>query len=222
MGKIRVLVASDYQIVRSALRQLLKIDDVFDILLTEADIGKGLPRTCQTLSPDVLLLEVATHSSSSLRVPVNVLTVVPNARILFLSTNDNTTYVRGVFATGVLGYILKAAGQSELFRAVKQVYRGRRFLDPRLSNSVPDHLLGPITAAAGQPCSKHLSRREMEVLRAIALGFTTKEISNELDVSEKTVQTYRERIYKKLALHTRADLVHYALAHGLAGWENSS
>jgi len=221
MGKIRVLVASDYQIVRSALRQLLKIDDVFDILLTEADIGKSLPLTCQTLSPDVLLLEVATHSSSSLRVPANVLTLVPNARILLLSTNDNATYVRAVFATGVLGYILKAAAQSELFQAVKQVFRGRRFLDPRLSNSVPDHLLSPITAETGQPC-KHLSRREIEVLRAIALGFTTKEISKELDLSEKTVQTYRERIYKKLALHTRADLVHYALAHGLAGWENSS
>ena len=222
MGKIRVMVASDYQIVRSALRQLLKIDDLFDILLIETDIGKGLPATFQTLSPDVLLLEVATHSSSSLRAPVSVLTVVPNARILVLSTNDNITYVRAVFATGVLGYILKAAAQSELFQAVKQVSRGRRFLDPRLSNSVPDHLLGQITASTGQPSSKHLSRREIEVLRAIALGFTTKEISNELDLSEKTVQTYRERIYKKLALHTRADLVHYALAHGLAGWEISS
>lgn len=222
MGKIRVLVASDYQIVRSALRQLLKIDDVFDVLLTESDIGKGLPITFQTLSPDVLLLEVATHSSSSLRVPANVLTVVPNARIVLLSTNDNTTYVRAVFATGVLGYILKAAAQSELFQAVKQVHRGRRFLDPRLSNSVPDHMLSPITVATGQPCCKRLSRREIEVLRAIALGFTTKEISKELDLSEKTVQTYRERIYKKLTLHTRADLVHYALAHGLAGWESSS
>jgi two-component system, NarL family, response regulator NreC len=222
MGKIRLLVASDYQIVRSSLRQLLKIDDVFDVLLIEADIGKGLPRICQTLSPDVLLLEVATHSSSSLCVPADVLTVVPNARILLLSTNDNTTYVRAVFATGVLGYILKAAAQSELFQAVKQVFRGRRFLDPRLSNSVPDHLLSPITAATGQPGCKHLSRREIEVLRAIALGFTTKEISKELDLSEKTVQTYRERIYRKLALHTRADLVHYALARGLAGWENSS
>ena len=222
MGKIRVLVASDYQIVRSALRQLLKIDAVFDVLPTEADIGKALPRIYQTVSPDVLLLEVATHNSSSLRVPANVLTAVPNARVLLLSTNDNTTYVRAVFATGVLGYILKAAAHSELFQAVKQVYRGRRFLDPRLSNSVPDHLLSPIIAATGQPFCKPLSRREIEVLRAIALGFTTKQISKELDVSEKTVQTYRERIYKKLALHTRADLVHYALAHGLAGWENSS
>ena len=220
-GTIRVLVASDYQIVRSALRQLLKIDDAFDVLMTETTGGKALPRTCHTTSPDVLLLEVATHSSSSLRVPASVLNVVPDARILVLSANDNTTYVRAVFATGALGYILKAAAASELFQAVKQVHRGRRFLDPRLSNSVPDHLLSPISAATGQP-GKQLSRREIEVLRAIALGFTRKEISKELDLSEKTVQTYRERIYRKLAFHTRADLVHYAVAHGLAGWEDSS
>jgi len=221
MGKIRVLVASDYQIVRSALRQLLKIDDVFDVLTPETSIGKALPRACETLSPDVLLLEVDTHSSSSLRVPAGVLKVVPDARILVLSTNDNTTYVRAVFATGALGYILKAAADSELFQAVKQVHRGRRFLDPRLSNSVPNHLLDPITAGTGQP-NKQLSRLEIEVLRAIALGFTRREISKELDLSEKTVQTYRERIYRKLGFHTRADLVHYAVAHGLAGWEDSS
>ncbi|PYX43990.1 MAG: hypothetical protein DMG79_21355 [Acidobacteria bacterium] len=66
---------------------------------------------------------------------------------------------------------------------------------------------------------KRLSRREIEVLRAVALGFTTREISKELRLSQKTVQTYRERIYKKLALQTRADLVHYALAHSLFGAE---
>jgi two-component system response regulator NreC len=219
MGKIRILVASDYQIVRSSLRQLFKTDALFDVLLIEADIGKALPTTCQTLSPDVLLLEIAAPTSSSLRIPAAVLRVVPHARILLLSTNENPTYVRAVFATGVLGYILKSAAQSELFQAVKQVYRGRQFLDPRLRGSVPDQMLSPVDGATDQPRSKHLSRREIEVLRAIALGFTTREISKELDLSEKTVQTYRERMYKKLALHTRADLVHYALAHGLAGWE---
>ena len=220
MGRIRVLVVSDYQMVRSGLRQLLKIDEAFDVLLTDAEIGKGLPRLCQTLSPDVLLMAVATNSPSSLRVLVNVVAVVPHVRILVVGASESTTYVRATLAAGVLGYILKAAAQSELFQAIKQVHRGRRFVDPRLEHSLSDHLLSPFTALKGQS-SKRLSRREIEVLRAISLGFTTREISKELDLSQKTVQTYRERIYKKLALHTRADLVHYALAHGLAGWDKS-
>ena len=215
MGKIRVLVVSDYQMVRSGLRQLLIIDEAFEVLSADAEIGKGLPRLCQTLSPDVLLMAAATTSPSSLRVLVNVLAIVPRIRILVVGASESSTFVRAVLSTGALGYILKAATQSELYQALKGVHRGRKFIDPRLERSLSDHLLSPIAVPRG----KHLSRREVEVLRAIALGFTTREISNELDLSQKTVQTYRERIYKKLALHTRADLVHYALAHGLAGWD---
>lgn len=218
MGKIRVLVASDYQMVRSGLRQLLKIDEVFDVLPSEAAIGNGLPALCQRLAPDVLLMAIATNSSSSLRVLVDVLAVA-QVRILVVGASESPTYVRAVLATGVLGYVLKAAAQSELFHAVKQVYRERRFIDPRLERSLSDHLFCPITPL--KHSSKRLSRREIEVLRAISLGFTTSEISKELDLSQKTVQTYRERIYKKLALRTRPDLVHYALANGLAGWDNA-
>jgi two-component system, NarL family, response regulator NreC len=217
MGKIRVLVVSDYQMVRSGLRQLLKIDEAFDALLTEVSIGKGLPRLCQTLSPDVLLLSVPNDGPSSLRVLVNLLAVVPDLRILIVGASESTTYVRAAVAAGAVGYILQSATQSELFQAVKQVSRGRRYIDPRLEPSLSDPLLSPVH----EPKGKDLSRREMEVLRAIALGFTTREISKELDLSEKTVQTYRERIYKKLDLHTRADLVHYALAHDLVGSDNS-
>lgn len=220
MGKIRVLVASDYPIVRSGLRQLLKIDEAFEVLPAEAEVGKGLPRLCQKLSPDVLLMAFGATSSSSLRVLVKILAVVPHARIMIVGATESATYVRAVLGTGVLGYILKAAAQSELFQAVKQVHRGRRFIDPRIEHCFSDHSLDPITALKGES-SKDLSRREIEVLRAISLGFTTKEISKELDLSQKTVQTYRERIYKKLGLRTRADLVHYALARGLAGWDNS-
>jgi two-component system response regulator NreC len=219
MGKIRILVASDYEMVRSGLRQLLKIDEAFDLLPIGADIGNGLPDLCQTLSPDVLLLEIATNNSSTLRVPANLLASVPHMRILLISTNENATYVRTVFATGVLGYILKSAAQSELCQAVKQIYRGRRFIDPRLKESLSEDFLNPVAAPATQSV-KHLSRRELEVLRAVALGFTTREISKEMKLSQKTVQTYRERIYKKLELHTRAGLVHYALAHGLLSREN--
>ena len=211
MGRIRVLVVSDFQMVRSGLRQLLKIDEAFDVLPTEAEVGSRLPRLCQTVSPDVLLMAIASNSPSNLRGLVKVLAIVPNARILIVGATESPAYVRAVLASGVLGYILKAAAQSELFQAVKQVYRGRRFIDPRLDSSLSDHPVSP----AATPANTHLSRREVQVLRAIALGFTTREISRDLDLSQKTVQTYRERIYKKLELRTRADLVHYALAHGL-------
>jgi maleate isomerase len=115
---------------------------------------------------------------------------------------------------------LKTAAQSELFHALREVYRGRPFLDPRLACSATYHLFSASSDAVQRgKRRKKLSRRETEVLNAIALGHTTKEIALDLEVSEKTVQTYRERIYTKLELQTRSDLVHYALAHGLSDAE---
>jgi DNA-binding NarL/FixJ family response regulator len=174
-------------------------------LLSETDVGQQLPQAYQSLSPDVLILELAKKSSASLRVPASILTLVPNARIILLSTYEDVAYARSMFATGVLGYILKASAESELFQAVRHVHRGRRFLDPRMRGSVSHQLLGPAssTAAGSQPRDK-LSGREIEVLRAIALGYTTKEIAHDLDLSEKTVQTYRERICTKVGLHARS------------------
>lgn len=220
MGKIQVLVASDYQLVRSALRQLLRTQDTFDVLSVDVDAGRTLFESYPAISPDVLLLDLPTKTSAGVRLPARILTTDPAARILLLTAVDDIALARSMFSIGVLGYLLKSAAKSELFQAVYEVYRRRRFLDPRLSRSATYHLQGSSVVQAGKP-RKKLSRREMEVLRAIALGHTAKEIARDLDVSVKTVQTYRERIYTKLELDTRSDLVHYALAQGL-GWDIDS
>jgi len=169
------------------------------------------------MSPDVLLLEVATKSAAIMRIPADILSTVPHARIILLSSDEDVTFVRSMFATGVLGYVLKAAAHSELFQAIRNVHRGRPFVDPRISNSMANPQIGVNNATRRFSIGK-LSRRESEVLRAIAFGYTTKQIADAMNVSAKTVQTYRERIYTKLDLETRSDLVHYAVAHGL-GWE---
>ena len=222
MGRIRVLVASEYELMRSALRQLLKTNDAFDVLPAESDSKLGLPRLYQRTSPDVLLLEVATKSEAIMRIPADILSIVPHARIILLSSDEDVTFVRLMFATGVLGYVLKAAAHSELFEAIRNVHRGRHFVDPRISNSMANPQIGgAVSNGTGGLSIGKLSRRESEVLRAIAFGYTTKQIADAMNVSAKTVQTYRERIYTKLDLETRSDLVHYAVAHGL-GWEAKS
>jgi DNA-binding NarL/FixJ family response regulator len=156
------------QLIRSALRQLLKTDDAFEVLLSETGVGQKLSQAYQSLSPDATILELAKKNLASLRAPASILTLAPNARIILLSTNGDVTYVRSMLATGVLGYILKAAAQSDLLQAVRHVHRGWRFLDPRLRRSVYHQLLSPAnsTTPASQTGDK-LSRREIEVLRAI-------------------------------------------------------
>jgi DNA-binding NarL/FixJ family response regulator len=119
--------------------------------------------------------------------------------------------VRSILAIGVQGYVLKRASESEFLQAVRAVARGRRFLDSRLS----DALAGLILDASASSARPALSQRERQVLTAIAKGFTRQEIADELRVSVKTVETYRARIRKKLELHSRAELVQYALASGI-------
>ena len=123
--------------------------------------------------PDVLLIEVATNSSSTLRVPANLLASVPHVRILFISTNENATYVRTVFATGVLGYILKSAAQSELCSGSQAnlTEAGDLLI---LGSKIPSSKVLPCPDSS-RP-TECLSGREIEVLRAVALGFTFREI----------------------------------------------
>ncbi len=212
---IRVLVASDHQISRSGLGQVLKTTDTFDVI---GQTGiEGVIEAVRKLAPNVVLLEV-TRPACGLAVLSRVREGIPNAQVVVLSTNENAIFVRSALASGALGYVLKDALESELFHALTLAARGRHYLDPRLSDSVSDLLLGTAGERIGSPRTQRLSRRETQVVRAIAQGFTGREIAKQFRLSEKTVQTHRARIYKKLQLRSRADLVHYAVAHGL-GWE---
>ena len=215
MSTIRVLVASDHEIIRSGLRQLLKTTDAFDVV-GQTDT-ESMIEAFRELVPNVVLLEVS-RPPSALAALARLREAIPNAQVVVLSTNENASFVRSTLASGALGHVLKDAFESDLFQALKLAARGRRYLDPRLSDSVSDLLLVTAGAGIGPPRTQRLSRRETQVLRAIAQGFTGREIGKQFGLSEKTVQTYRARIYEKLELRSRADLVHYAVAHGL-GWE---
>jgi two-component system response regulator NreC len=213
MASIRLLIASAHPIVRTALGMLLKAVRDFEVL-AEVDLS-GLVETARELSPDVFLIELTEAGLVGLRAVATLLRKAPDSAVVILTSNENPSYIRSMLATGVKAYVLRSAANSELFDAIRIVHRGRRYLDPRLSDSITDLLLGTTRTTISQPHVKRLSRREAEVLQEIAKGLTTKAIAEKLGVSEKTIQTYRARIYEKLELRTRADLVQYAIAHGM-------
>jgi len=213
MPRIRLVIASGHPIVRTALGTLLKGIRDFEVV-GEVDLAH-LVKTAREQSPGVFLVELTEAGLGGLRAVAILMRAVPAAAIVILSSNENPSYVRSMLATGVKGYVLRSASNSELYEAIRTAHRGRRYLDPRLSDSIADMLLGTNGRAIRKPPAKRLSGREAEVLREIAQGLTTKTIAEKLGVSEKTIQTYRERIYDKLELRTRADLVHYAIAHGM-------
>jgi two-component system, NarL family, response regulator NreC len=212
MPKIRLLIASAHVIVRTALYTLLKAVQDFDAV-GEVDLSHLLKAPLQ-LTPDVFLVELTETGLRGLRLTASLMRAAPEGAVVILTSNENPSYVRSILATGVRGYVLRSARNEELYEAIRTAHRGRRYIDPRLSDSIADLILGR-AGTMRRPNVKRLSGRESQVLREIAIGFTNKAIASKLGVSVKTIQTYRSRIYEKLGLHTRADLVHYAIAHGM-------
>jgi two-component system, NarL family, response regulator NreC len=220
MPKIRLLIASEHPIIRTALAKLLNGIGDFEVV-ADVDLS-DIVKTAKALSPEFFLVELTEAGVHGLHAVAALTRAVPTAAVAVFSSNENPSFVRSMLAMGIKAYVLKSATNSELYEAIRIVHRGRRFLDPRLSDSITDMLLGSKTAVAQKPKVKRLSGREAQVLRGVAQGLTAKAIAVKLGVSERTIQTYRERIYEKLELRTRADLVHYAIAHGMLNSLKSS
>ena len=219
MPKIRLLIASEHPIIRTALGKLLNEIRDFEVV-AEVDPSEII-KAAREHPAEVFLLELSEAGVGGLHAVGALMRTCSTAAVLILSSNENPSFVRSLLALGVRAYVLRSASNSELYDAIRAVHRNRRYLDPRLSDSIADMLLGGKTAPIRKPKVKRLSGREAQVLKGVAQGLTAKAIAEKLGVSQRTIQTYRERIYDKLELRTRADLVHYAIAHGMLNTRES-
>lgn len=210
--KVRVLLASDYALPRIALRKLLELETDIEIVGESHDI-QNASREVTELRPDVIFMEIAVPGPYGLRSTSRIVQRFPDARVVVLTNNANAGYVRSMLAAGAYGYVLKQSTDVEMLLAIRTVGRGRRYLDPNLSDAITQVVLG--TAEREASSGTKLSDRELQVLKRIARGFTNQQIAQELQLSTKTVETYRARIYYKLKLRSRAELVEYAFAVGL-------
>ncbi|MGB9253478.1 MAG: response regulator transcription factor, partial [Candidatus Korobacteraceae bacterium] len=137
-------------------------------------------------------------------------------RVLVLTMHDDPAYLRSALAAGASGYLLKRAVDAELIAAVRAVYRGRIFVDPRLTNVLVQDVLNMRgTKTSSTAAVKILSERELQVLGLVARGYTSAQIAKQIFVSVKTVETYRSRFAEKLGLRTRSDVIRYAVQMGL-------
>jgi two-component system response regulator NreC len=207
---IRVLIVDDHQLVRSGLRLLLEAEE--DVTVEdEAGNAADAIRLARLHKPDVVLLDVVMPGGSGLDAAPEIKEAAPEARILVLSMQDDPSYVRHAFAAGASGYLLKEAADNELVAAVREVAGGGSYVHPTLGARLAAAEAEAQARAAADP----LSEREREVLRLLALGHTNQEIAKMLFISVRTAETHRAHIMQKLRLSTRAELVRYALDHGL-------
>ena len=207
----RMVLASDYAITREGLRSLFLQAPEVDII-GEAESVMATPKKVRELVPDVVLIEISGPGRTpGLQAVAEITDRSPEARMVVLTSHTDLPYARSMLAKGVSGYLLKNSNTSQLFAAVRDVTSGGRFIDPTFGNDLVWHAVGRRSKAT-RPI---LSRRELEVLRGLVRGYTNTESANLLKISVKTVETYRLRLYRKLHVRSRAEIVEYALAHGL-------
>ena len=207
---IRVLVVDDHAVVRSGLRRVLDAEP--DIATVgEAPSAERAVFEALEQKPDVVLLDVVMPGKSGIEIIPTLLQNTPQLKVLVLSMQDDPRYLREAFAAGASGYVLKEAADTEVVDAVRTVAAGERYVHPALGARLVEAEAEEQRRAAEDP----LSERERDVLRLLALGHTNQEIAEELFISVRTAETHRAHIMQKLGLSSRAELVRYALTHGL-------
>jgi len=212
-GPITIVLADDHAVVRSGLRMVLDREDDFEVVSEAADADSAL-RTVLGHKPAILVLDLNMPGEpTSLEAIPRVPQVSPNTRVVVLTMQEDPEFARRALRAGAAGYVLKEAADDELVDAIRRVARGDTYLNP--------HLGAVLAAAPPEPTGPpdDLTEREVGVLRLIALGHTNAEIAQTLFLSVRTVESHRAHIQQKLGRSTRAELVRYALDHGLVGPE---
>jgi two-component system, NarL family, response regulator NreC len=203
--KIRVLLADDHAILRAGLRMLLAAQPDMTVVAEAAD-GEEAVRRALATRPDVAVIDLTMPGLSGVETLGRLRREVPATRLLVLTMHDDPGYARVALAAGASGHVVKDAESAELLTAIRTVHRGRTFV--RVGAGAPATLP---PASAAPP----LSPRERQVLGLLVHGHTNREVADRLSLSVKTVETHRARLSEKLGLHSRADLVRFAIELGL-------
>lgn len=214
MKKIRVLVADDHPIVREGLRALLEGQGDFQVIGEASNGQEAVDRALQ-MRPDVVLMDIGMPDMDGFEATRRIVKMSPTIRVLVLTVHEEEDYFYRALEVGAQGFLVKDAAPTELETAVRAVHRGGVFLHPPLAKRLVEDYLHRVSTGEERSTYDTLSPREREILKLIGEGNTNQEIASHLSLSINTVQTHRSRIMDKLSLHSRAELMKYAVRMGL-------
>lgn len=212
--KIRLLLVDDHAVVRSGLRMLLQAQPDMRIV-AEAETGNQAVQLMHRHEPDVVLMDIQMPDMNGIEATKKIKAIRGETAVLALTMHEDDQYFFAMLQAGASGYVPKRAAPDELVSAIRTVSRGEVFLYPSLASRLVQSYLGQSPEAEENDTLDKLTPREKEVLTLIAEGLTNPEIAENLVISVKTVDRHRENIMQKLNLHSRVDLVKYAIKQGL-------
>ena len=214
MKKVKILIADDHTMIREGLTAILKMYDDMEVI-GEANDGLEVIDKADSLHPDVVLMDIAMPGLGGLEATIEIKKRHREIKILVLTQYKDREYVNRFLKAGVSGYILKKARADELVNAIRTVYKGESYLDPAVTDEVIDGYLKKSSGEEETDPYNSLTDREKQILKLVAEGKTHKDIAQLLDISAKTVVTHQTHVSEKTGLHTKADLVKYAIKKGI-------
>jgi DNA-binding NarL/FixJ family response regulator len=209
MKRPRILLADDHKLMAEALQHLLQTD--FDVVGTVSD-GRALIKAAAELKPELVIVDIAMPLLNGLDAADQLKIRHPEIKVIFLTQNREPRYAVEAFRRKASGYLLKDSAASELTTAIREVLQGRSYVSPLIAKGMLSHALNPEPGDAGL---RELSPREKEVLQLLAEGKSMKEVAAVLDISPRTVEFHKYRVMELLGVKTNAELVQYAIKHGL-------
>ncbi|KPK13600.1 MAG: histidine kinase [Anaerolineae bacterium SG8_19] len=214
MSKISLILADDHAVVRSGLRMLLEAQPDMQIV-AEVESGTEAVEKVESLRPNVILMDIQMPGVSGIEATREIRRIAPDTAVLALTMHEDDQYFFEMLNAGASGYVPKRAAPDELLTAIRTVARGEVFLYPSLATRLVQDYLKRDEEDEQNQVYDELTPREREVLILIAEGLSNAEIGEKLVISVKTVDRHRENIMRKLNMHSRIDLVKYAIKRGL-------
>ncbi len=211
-GSIRILIVDDHSVLRAGIRALLDMQPDFEVV-GEAGNGQEAIARVRELRPDVVLMDIGMPGMDGLAATREIKSFQPDTKILILTQHENKEYVLPSLKIGASGYVLKRADGDELLQAIRRLFAGETFFDPRVTGLLADNDRHSVQKAV-DPFDT-LTEREREVLIMLARGSTYQQIADALFITVKTVDFHRANIMRKLGISSRSELVRYAIQRHL-------
>ncbi|HEY0434824.1 MAG TPA: response regulator transcription factor [Chitinophagaceae bacterium] len=205
MEKITILIADDHTLVRETWSFILNSDPRFYVV-AECGTGEDAVETAKNLRPAVVIMDINLPGINGIEATQLIRKFSPGSKILGVSLHTQPTYARKMMQKGAMGYVTKNSSREEMFKAIVEVYQGRKYNCDEIKNILSEQVI-----AGDEPQSglNSLSQREIEIISFIKKGFSSREIADELNISVKTVEVHRYNILKKLNLKNAAALVNF-------------
>jgi DNA-binding NarL/FixJ family response regulator len=213
---LRILLVDDHELVRRGIRELLRAKSSWKVVAEAAD-GIAAIEKARVLKPDIVILDIGMPGLDGLKAAPQIRDAAPNTKIIVLTLHESGEMLRRALEAGALGVVLKSDLGDRLVAALNEISHGRHFLTSKACDLVVRSSLPPETDKRTHDASRQRpTPREAEVICLLAEGKANKEIAAALGISVRTAEAHRAHLMKKLSLHSLAEVIHYALRHGIA------